>query len=284
VESTLSLHHKYAHALIDTFISIHIRPSMSKISINGCQAAGNLGFGIGNRFTKWKVDLKNYELEFVLHIHQDTAVIGLCLAQELSNRNRAPPLFDVVTALRPSTAYLLCQYADIRPYMTVCDPMCGIGTIPIEGSLSHPNVKFIGGDIFMESIQQARENWRFSVSTAPTGTVLQKTDFFVWDASKLPLADKSVDVFICDLPFGMRHGTYRQTRKLMPKFMAEVHRSLTDDGKAILLTIESKQIRKNLNQMDGFPQLYEHSSTAVSIGGYIACLFDIRKVAKIANT
>ena len=47
----------------------------------------------------------------------------------------------------------------------------------------------------------------------------------------MPLKSRSVDVIICDMPFGMKHGNYRINRKLYPLLFQEMLRVLSDDGK-----------------------------------------------------
>ena len=61
--------------------------------------------------------------------------------------------------------------------------------------------------------------------------MLNNVDIVQWDAGKLPVRDRSVDVIICDMPFGMKHGNYRVNRRLYPLFFAEMARILTKDGK-----------------------------------------------------
>lgn len=52
-----------------------------------------------------------------------------------------------------------------------------------------------------------------------------------WDAGIIPLKRESVDVVICDMPFGMKHGNYRKNRRLYPVFFGEVLRILSRSGK-----------------------------------------------------
>lgn len=218
--------------------------------------------------------MQNAELDFIFHITDTVGVISLSLipSEEFSNRNRADPIFQWVTALSPPTAFSLCHVLKsyMKPGMVICDPMCGIGTIPIEGARAFPNCVFIGGEISSKCLTQAMANF---ASCKENFRQHYQIDFVKWDAGRFPLKDDSVDAIICDLPFGMRHGNYKRNRKFYPILLKEVTRVLKAKGIALLLTIEKKLMRKTLEESHF---LYEHGSTAVLIGGFHTILFDIR--------
>ena len=74
----------------------------------------------------------------------------------------------------------------------MCDPMCGGGSIPIEGALAFSQGFFLGGD-------------NHDLATKRTGNNLKEfdrkiqADSIQWDATNIPLRDNSVDVLISDL-------------------------------------------------------------------------------------
>jgi tRNA G10 N-methylase Trm11 len=42
---------------------------------------------------------------------------------------------------------------------------------------------------------------------------------FKWDATRLPLRDRSVDVVVSDVPYGKRHGSKEDNRRLYPHLL-----------------------------------------------------------------
>ena len=54
----------------------------------------------------------------------------------------------------------------------------------------------------------------------------RRCEFFHWSAVRLPLRAHTVDVALVDLPFGMRHLTRKQCKKLYPEYAAVVERCL----------------------------------------------------------
>ena len=150
----------------------------------------------------------------------------------------------------------MIRYANLQPGEIVLDPMCGCGTIPIEISLQKNWYYTIGGDITEESITQSRTNCNFSqtidsitdrffsVMDKSFCETLRKRSFkpsiIRWDVSMIPLRDNSVDVVICDMPFGRRSGSYMENSSLYPKFMNEMARIITPQGRLILLTLQKK--------------------------------------------
>ena len=55
----------------------------------------------------------------------------------------------------------------------------------------------------------------------------------------LPVRAASVDVLLCDLPFGKMFGSVDGNRELYPKMLAEAARAVRPGGRAVLLTSDS---------------------------------------------
>ena len=74
-------------------------------------------------------------------------------------------------------------------------------------------------------------------------------DTLQWDASRLPLKTKSVDVIITDLPFGKKSGSLTKNWQLYPQVLHEMARVCQPTtGRAVLLTKDKKVITKALSQ------------------------------------
>jgi hypothetical protein len=69
-----------------------------------------------------------------------------------------------------------------------------------------------------------------------------------WDATEMPLRHGSVDIVLTDMPFGRRHGSYHENRRLVPQFMKELWRVLVPEtGRAYVLTTARRIMAKALN-------------------------------------
>ena len=75
----------------------------------------------------------------------------------------------------------------------MCDPLCGTGGFLIEAAAVGASI--IGGDIRPEMVEGTRANIDAMSPTAPLG-------IYHGDASAIPLASRSVDAIVTDLPYG----------------------------------------------------------------------------------
>lgn len=89
--------------------------------------------------------------------------------------------------------------------------MCGGGTILIEGHADWPNAWYLGADIDGERLLLAQDNFK-RAGLGHIGLVR-------WDVTNLPLKDDSVNVVISDIPYGKRHGSVQDNRKLYPAML-----------------------------------------------------------------
>lgn len=232
-------------------------------------AAGWLGAGI-IKTTGWAVDLTKFNLEIYLHIAKDQWAFGVTLVPDQTRqRNRAPVIMgnEPVTPLAPPCASLLVRAAHVQPGHVVVDPMCGDGTIPIEGSLAHPSASFIAADINHKSIIRARRN---AAAAARSQNVpeIKNLDIKVWDATQTGLAEGSIDTVISDLPYGQRHGSHKINVDLYPPFVSELARITKPGGQALLLTLERYLVRKLATEMPEWELDEAGTFSEVDIGGF----------------
>jgi tRNA G10 N-methylase Trm11 len=87
---------------------------------------------------------------------------------------------------------LVFRLADIQLGEIVCDPMCGGGSIPIEGALGFKQGYFLAGDCHEKATERTKGN------LATFNNQIQ-ADGIQWDATNIPMRDNSIDVFISDL-------------------------------------------------------------------------------------
>jgi len=222
----------------------------------------------------WNVKCKNFDMEFVINC--DVKQVYCCLTlTNTSLYHRTVTQFGPCT-LRPTICAGLIMYAQLKPGDVVLDPMCGGGTISLEGCQMGPHYH-IGGEIHDLAIARSRENYQ----ELPKKNNLKKypaADFLQWDCLLPCLRDNSVDVIVTDLPFGKRSGSKADNRVLYPKTLISMARVVRPNtGRAVLLTQDKNSMMKSLNKI----QKYWKSSKWISanIGGLQALVFLLNRTS-----
>ncbi len=213
LEPALAIHHE-----------LHGRPAAQRFRItasrdgshdyNSLQIAAAAGKGVEERYG-WGVDLEDYDYDVRVYVTDDAALVGLRLSPE--SLHRRARVRHGPASLNPTVAHAMCRLTDPRAGEVFVDPMCGTGTLLIERARFAHGALLIGGDLFDEPLDAARENLR----AADTAAALVR-----WDARRLPLQDACVDEIACNMPWGRRVGSHRVNRHLYPGFMREVARVL----------------------------------------------------------
>lgn len=241
-------------------------------------AAAHFGGAVQDYFG-WNVDLNNYDIELVLCIESRDIRVGISLTNRSLHRRHITHFGK--TTLRPTIAYGMLRMCKIMCGETVCDPMCGGGSIPIEAALGWTAAHHLCGDIDKRAIRRTVCNFT-SVSSKQdeyqqTGSM---AEVFYWDATALPLKDNSVDVFVTDMPFGKRSGTRMNNQQLYPRVLHELARtSRLDTGRACLLTHDHRCM---LHALKAVSQWWRRSATvSVNIGGLAACVYLIHRTAVV---
>ena len=241
------------------------------------QAAAHFGGAVQDYFG-WNVDLKNFDIEVVLTVFESKVYISLGLTK-ISQAKRDIMHFGPTT-LKPTIAYGMLRFCEVKPGDVVCDPMCGGGSIPIEAGLSYCKSMVICGDIHEKAWNRTKENIE-AINQRRKDEELKPllTDVLPWDVTNLPLRDETIDVFISDLPFGKRSGSKMNNWHLYPKALTEMARCCKKDtGRACLLTQDKKCITKAIN---GLRKLWRKGPTlGINIGGLAAGVFLLYRTAE----
>jgi tRNA (guanine6-N2)-methyltransferase len=191
--------------------------------------------------TSWRAVEENAAVEVWLTIHGAMAVCGLRLSDR-SMRHRTYKVEHRPASLRPTVAAAMVRVAELKPGMTVLDPMCGAGTLLAEALLyakSHRThdgepwpLTALGGDIDPAHARAAAAN------LVRLGEVRPAT----WDARQLPLEDGTVDRILCNPPFGKQLGTAEEIRPLYRQAVREMDRVLREGGRAVLIVADAAAI------------------------------------------
>uniref|UniRef100_T1JFX0 THUMP domain-containing protein n=1 Tax=Strigamia maritima TaxID=126957 RepID=T1JFX0_STRMM len=154
--------------------------------------AGKVMGAIVNDTFGWKVDLTAFNIEVLLNICGNYIYIGLSLVKE-SLHKRNLHYFGRAT-LRPTISHCMLRLACIESGDVVCDPVCGSGSIVVEGILNWPNAFHLGGDIHDVAYNRTKQN----IDALKSQKCLP-VNIFHWDATRLPMLDNSIDAIVTDL-------------------------------------------------------------------------------------
>ncbi|OTF81190.1 THUMP domain-containing protein 3-like protein, partial [Euroglyphus maynei] len=237
-------------------------------------AAHRFGGLIHDRF-QWKVSLKQYDLEVVLNIKNNSLRILLCLTKEsLSKRHIVS--FGLTT-LRGTIAYNLIQIANVQPGEIVCDPLCGSGVIPVECSKNWPDNFIIAADLFETAIDKTRTNF-------DANDLFKRTGLLRCDSTQLPLRDNTIDVFVTDLPFGKRMGNKMNNTRLYPLLITEMIRcSRIGSARIVILTQDKLNANKTINNRMAKKYCKFEKAYHVNIGGLNASVYLLKRNGQSFN-
>ncbi|XP_078398747.1 U6 snRNA (guanine-N(2))-methyltransferase THUMPD2 isoform X1 [Cetorhinus maximus] len=186
-----------------------------------------LGRAIGvalSRQMGWKAELRNPMLEVYVHLSDIHCVVGIPIVRlPLASRD-----YIKNAGLRSTVAWAMAYLADIKAGSLVLDPMCGLGTILLEAAKEWPNAYYHGIDNTASQLQMASANVCFAKLTS-------NIDLMRASVTELPLLTESIDVVICDIPFGKKFKTSQDTKTIMPYILKEMVRVLSVNGTLVLL-------------------------------------------------
>uniref|UniRef100_A0A1I7T511 THUMP domain-containing protein n=2 Tax=Caenorhabditis tropicalis TaxID=1561998 RepID=A0A1I7T511_9PELO len=200
------------------------------------EAASKFGADINNAFG-WKCSVHDFDIEVVLRIEKDNITVMMALNDEsLFKRNISA---YGPTTMRSTICHCMLRLADIKSGEIVVDPMCGGGSIPIEGSISWKNSFFFGGDNHELALERCRENLNANSS-------IKNCEFFTWDATNLPFQNNSINSIVTDLPFGRKIGSRMDNRLLYPLLLEEWKRVLKIGGRLVVMTHDKRSLENSL--------------------------------------
>lgn len=178
----------------------------------------------------WRLDEDNAEVEFWATMLRDELIFTLRLSDD-SMRFRDYKISHRPGSLRPSVAAALAWVSNPAPDDVFLDPLCGTATVLIERAHLGRYQMLLGGDSDRDTLEAAREN---------VGPRYKPIEIKLWDATALPLETASVNKIVSNLPWGMRHGSHPENRRLYPRLITEFRRVLKAGGTMVLLSAEMR--------------------------------------------
>jgi 23S rRNA G2445 N2-methylase RlmL len=128
-------------------------------------------------------------------ILDDTALfVGLSLMESPLHRRKYKQCHRP-GSLKPPVAYILSRIAGCQSQDVIIDPMCGVGTIPIEARLASNSQAVYGSDLSPAAVQCARQNWQAALGK-------ESPHLFQADVHDYPLGKQMAAKIITNLPWG----------------------------------------------------------------------------------
>jgi 23S rRNA G2445 N2-methylase RlmL len=219
--------------------------------------------GIGERDDHvWHPGGEDADVEFWVTMFPGELLLTLRLSDERL-RHREYKVAHLPGSLRPSVAAALGWLSEPSDDDIVLDPLCGAGTVLIERAHLGRYRQLIGGDSNPAMLDAAREN---------VGPRYKPIELNSWDATKIALEAASVSKVITNLPWGMRHGSHAENRRLYPYLIEEFRRVVRPQGLIVLLTAETRLMADLMSRGVFRP----HKILRVSILGAPAAIYVIR--------
>uniref|UniRef100_S4R896 THUMP domain containing 3 n=1 Tax=Petromyzon marinus TaxID=7757 RepID=S4R896_PETMA len=248
-------------------------------SFTSMEVAREFGGAVQDHFG-WKADMKNFDVEVLVNIHDQEMCVGIALTEESLHRRNITHFGP--TTLRSTLAYgMLRQCTHREPSPASHEIACKYMRQPLFAGVawSGPGVSTSACDSFPMATNRSVNNVNHLNSKRNSGRGRSlPVDIVQWDVCRLPLKTASVDACVTDMPFGKRMGSRRRNWDLYPACLLELARVCRPGtGRAALLTQDKKCMSKVLMQMG---HLWRKAHTVwVNVGGLHAGVFLLRRTA-----
>jgi tRNA (guanine6-N2)-methyltransferase len=178
----------------------------------------------------WRLSPEKADVEFWATLLPSELILAIRLSDDRM-RQRDYKIAHLAGSLRPSVAAALALLSEPSADDIVLDPFCGAGTVLIERAHLARYRLLIGCDRDPGALRAAQEN---------IGPRYKPLELHPWETPALPLPDHSVSRIVTNLPWGIRHGSHLENRRLYPRILEEFHRLVSPGGSIVILTAETQ--------------------------------------------
>jgi tRNA (guanine6-N2)-methyltransferase len=190
----------------------------------------------------WRNSPSDWDLNLTAAGNDVVAQLGaMFLTTRLGELARMP------ASTTPVIADVMTRLAKLTPGHTILDPFCGAATLLVTAA-RRAETRLIGCDLDPAALKAARDN---SLRRA-VPLLLARAD-----AAALPIATRSVDRIVSNLPFGKRVGSHRGNTALYPAFLRAAERVLTSTGRLVLLTEDKTLLKDTVQRTHGLKIIRE---------------------------
>jgi len=174
------------------------------------------------------VSLDDPDVVLYAELVGDEFRLAVDLTPFINLRDRGYRVYIHPSSLNPVIARALCRLARIGDDSVFVDPMCGSGTIVIEGLMDAPRASGFGFDVKIEHVIGARAN------AAAAGV---HAEFGVADVRTLAnLLRGGVDAVITNPPYGIRERAVGGLKTVYERLFDGAYSILEDRGRFVLLS------------------------------------------------
>jgi tRNA (guanine6-N2)-methyltransferase len=192
-------------------------------STDEIKTAVAMGIEGGHGWTYMERD-EDADLNLRVFIEHEQAWLGVRLAAKPLHE-RPYKEANIAGSLKPTVAAAMVRLGAFAPGMTIVDPLCGAGTIPLEAALV--GLRARGGDEDPAALLAAERNRE----RAGLDVIFER-----WDARTLPLPDDSIDGVVCNLPWDRQVVVDDQLEHFYRQCIREIRRVVRPGGRVVLLT------------------------------------------------
>lgn len=242
-----------------------------KHEFSSMEVAKDVGGSLNDTYG-WRVDLTNFDVEIVVYVHQQR--VRFCVQLTLACQSERNISYLGPTTLKPNIAYCLLRLAQIKQGDVVLDPMCGCGSIGLEGEMAYPYSFQVLGENHPDAVNRAEMNFQElerNITSSLRYTVCQ------WDIHHLPLRTESVDAIVTDLPFGKKMGTRKSNMLMYPRALEECARVCRPGARLVMLTQHMRAMKKALSES---PLLIVVCMYKINMGGLNVFVYVMKRVGK----
>ncbi len=177
------------------------------------------------------VNLDNPDIIIELDVIGDRYVLAIEIIRR-SLRHRSYRVFHHEATLNPPLAYamnMLLGYDRYGKYLLL-DPLCGSGTIIIEGLFHYVNSMYYGVEIY-------RHNCRGAIRNIYEAGVHDRACIVCSDSTRLSSFIRYCDGIVTNPPYGIRMKTIDDSlRKFYIKILGEFSKVLRDGGRIVMIS------------------------------------------------
>ncbi|MEM1521604.1 MAG: THUMP domain-containing protein [Thermofilaceae archaeon] len=224
-----------------------------------------VGSAIQEKHPRLRVSLDDPDLLFYAELMGREFRLAIDLTPFTSLRDRGYRVYVHPSSLNPIVARAMCRLANLRDGETLVDPLCGGGTIVIEGLLESPLSRGVGFDVNPAHVRGAMLN------AASAGVV---ADFWVADARHLSsLLGHEVDVIATNPPYGIREKAVGGLKRLYFSLIEEGYTVLEEGGRLVILSPLKRIVERAAREQRWRPS----SVRKIDLGGLTSFIFLFRK-------
>ncbi|MFU8653554.1 tRNA (guanine(6)-N2)-methyltransferase [Methanotorris formicicus] len=244
------------------FTSVDVGKVAGQAVIDAYKNAKNIGL---------KVNLDNPDVIIRVDVILNELIIGIDTTGDEGLHKRGYRAYNHPAHLNASIASALVKLSNWKDDGILLDPMCGSGTILIEGAMIKRNIppgkfrddfafiKLFGRDILegiksqivenekilkLYGIEKFKKHIEGAVKNAENVGVADTINFIEGDATELEkIGLKEVDVVITNPPYGIRIGGKRMVRNLYNNFLNSLKKIAYNQSRIVIITAEDKILR-----------------------------------------